>query len=234
MTAGTARGALAIFHGTLPGYLAAVEAWYDEEHHDERLAVPGFLRAARFRRPAVARRPVRLFNLYETASPAVFDGPAYRARLDSPTERTRRAMPLFIDFSRTICRIDTDVGDDSGAAIWIVAYRGEPRPSPVALDEALAAAMGLGPSARRALRLTNVMASALETAETRLRGGADTSFEAALLIAADDAGQARQAGRRAAGILAAFRGAEVETGIFHRVFTRTNAAPPGQPADFHR
>jgi hypothetical protein len=67
--------------------------WYNEEHLAERLAVPGFLSAARYE--AVKGGPKHL-ACYELASPAVLDTEAYKRVLAHPTPWTRRCSPEVI------------------------------------------------------------------------------------------------------------------------------------------
>ena len=67
--------------------------WYNEEHIDERLSVPGFLSAARYE--AVKGGPKHL-AVYELESPAVLQSAAYRKVSDNPTEWTRRSGPNAI------------------------------------------------------------------------------------------------------------------------------------------
>jgi hypothetical protein len=64
--------------------------WYNEEHLTERLAVPGFLNAARYE--AVKGGPKHL-AVYELESPAVLDSDAYKRLQAQPTEWTKRAGP---------------------------------------------------------------------------------------------------------------------------------------------
>jgi hypothetical protein len=64
--------------------------WYNEEHLAERLAIPGFLSAARYE--AVKGGPKHL-AVYELESSAVLDSDAYRRVQAQPTEWTRRAGP---------------------------------------------------------------------------------------------------------------------------------------------
>jgi len=67
--------------------------WYNEEHLAERLAVPGFLSAARYQ--AVKNGPKHL-ACYELESAAVLDTPAYKRVLANPTPWTRRCSPEVI------------------------------------------------------------------------------------------------------------------------------------------
>jgi hypothetical protein len=47
---------------------------------------------------------VKYFNFYETETVDVLQSPAYRARLDSPTEWTKKVVKEFRDTSRTCLR----------------------------------------------------------------------------------------------------------------------------------
>ena len=67
--------------------------WYNEEHLAERLAVPGFLNAARYE--AVKGSPKHL-AVYELESPAVLDSPAYKQVSANPTPWTQRVGPQAI------------------------------------------------------------------------------------------------------------------------------------------
>jgi hypothetical protein len=67
--------------------------WYNEEHLAERMAVPGFLSAARYE--AVKGGPKHL-AVYELESPAVLDSAAYKTVSDNPTPWTRRSGPQAV------------------------------------------------------------------------------------------------------------------------------------------
>ena len=67
--------------------------WYNEEHLAERMAVPGFLSAARYE--AVKGGPKHL-AVYELESPAVLDSPAYKKVQANPTPWTQRCSPDVI------------------------------------------------------------------------------------------------------------------------------------------
>jgi hypothetical protein len=67
--------------------------WYNEEHVAERLAVPGFLSAARYE--AVKGGPKHL-ACYELDNSAVLESAAYKKVLANPTEWTRRCSPDVI------------------------------------------------------------------------------------------------------------------------------------------
>ncbi|MBI1736282.1 MAG: hypothetical protein HYR51_14000 [Candidatus Rokubacteria bacterium] len=72
---------------------AEFNRWYNEEHLAERLAIPGFLSAARYE--AVKGGPKHL-AYYELESPAVLQSAAYRKVQENPTPWTRRAGPTAV------------------------------------------------------------------------------------------------------------------------------------------
>jgi len=67
--------------------------WYNEEHVAERMAVPGFLNAARYE--AVKGGPKHL-AVYELESAAVLDSPAYKKVQANPTPWTQRVGPQAV------------------------------------------------------------------------------------------------------------------------------------------
>ena len=72
---------------------AEFNRWYNEEHVAERLAVPGFLSAARYE--AVKGSPKHL-ACYELESPAVLESAAYKKVQQNPTDWTKRCSPDVI------------------------------------------------------------------------------------------------------------------------------------------
>src|SRR5665213_1976568 len=95
-----------------PANEAEFSRWYDREHLEERVAIDGFLEARRY----VAHRsggPKNLF-LYSAATAEVLDSPAYRARLESPTDWSRRNMARFKNMIRVVARITVSRGNGRG------------------------------------------------------------------------------------------------------------------------
>jgi hypothetical protein len=80
---------------------AEFNRWYNEEHLAERLAIPGFLSAARYE--AVKGGPKHL-AYYELESAAVLETPAYKKVSQNPTPWTQRSGPqaLATTFIRNV------------------------------------------------------------------------------------------------------------------------------------
>ena len=94
------RGILAIWNDRRPGTETEYEAWYRGEHLPERLSIPGFRAAWRYR--AIEAEP-EYFTFYETETPEVLFSKAYVKRVESPTELTRRIMSgIFTNATRAL------------------------------------------------------------------------------------------------------------------------------------
>jgi hypothetical protein len=94
--------------------------WYDREHLAERVAIDGFIEARRYL--AHQASPKYLF-LYSTAALEVLDSPAYRARLASPTDWSKKAMARFKNMIRAVAQITVSRGAGRGAVLGIVRLR---------------------------------------------------------------------------------------------------------------
>jgi hypothetical protein len=108
-------GILAIWNNIAPGRDNDFEEWFQHEHLQERLAVPGFLIGRRHE--AVSGTP-RFFNFYVTHSADVLKSAAYLARLDNPTPMTRQIMSgVFRDMIRTACHRIVRIGEMRGTVV---------------------------------------------------------------------------------------------------------------------
>jgi hypothetical protein len=96
--------------------------WYDREHLEERVAIDGFLEARRYL--AHTGSPKFLF-LYSAETVEVLDSPAYRARLNHPTEWSKVNMARFKNMIRVVARITASRGVGRGSKLGIVRYRPE-------------------------------------------------------------------------------------------------------------
>lgn len=123
------KGILAIFNDCVAGREAEFEAWFQGEHLQERLAVPGFMFG---RRHQAISGSCGYFNFYVVASPAVLTSKSYLERLDHPTPLTRKVMSdIFLNMNRTICTRALRLGSFRGA--YAVTARFNETPDPKAL-----------------------------------------------------------------------------------------------------
>ena len=86
------NGVLAVWMDCAPYGEKDFNEWYNRQHLEERVGVPGFLSGARY---AAVRADRAYFTWYRTESVSVLASEAYRSRLDNPTEWTQRVMPSF-------------------------------------------------------------------------------------------------------------------------------------------
>ncbi len=95
------RGLLLVMMGMDPKDEADFNRWYEEEHLTERLAIPGFHRARRYR--AVHGEP-KYLALYDVESPAVFSTPEYLKYYSgaAQTPWTRRVEAAATAYKRNI------------------------------------------------------------------------------------------------------------------------------------
>ena len=108
-----ALGILAIWNDCRPGREADFEQWFQGEHLEERLSVPGFLFG---RRHEAISGSSAFFNFYVTETPAVLTSKPYLDRLNDPTPMTRRIMSeVFTNMCRTVCRRSARLTNVRGA-----------------------------------------------------------------------------------------------------------------------
>lgn len=169
---------LLVANDVAAGLEAEFDAWYQQEHLAERLAVPGFRSARRYRAMSASHG---WLALYELRDGAVFSSPAYRARLENPTPRTRQIMPHFRRMARSLMTLQISDGDGLGAVLDLVVCASPDAPTPgrAALDSCKR-----HPAFERARLLVapdEPVASA-SSREASLRPGRDTRFAGAWLI----------------------------------------------------
>ena len=96
------RGLLLTMTEPPPHLEEEFNAWYDDEHIAERLAIPGYRSARRW---VANARPGegKYLATYELDSPAVLNSEAYLARLNNPTAWSKRSMKNCVVFRRWAC-----------------------------------------------------------------------------------------------------------------------------------
>jgi hypothetical protein len=103
-----------------PADEAEFNQWYDREHLEERVAIPGFLEARRY--IAYAASP-KYLSLYSTATFEVLDSPVYRAALASQTAWSKANIARFKNMIRGVARITISRGIGRGAVLGIIRLR---------------------------------------------------------------------------------------------------------------
>jgi hypothetical protein len=118
------QGILAIWNDCRAGREAEFEAWFQSEHLQERLAVPGFLFG---RRHAALSGSPAFFNFYLVESPDVLKSKPYLERLDNPTPMTKQIMAeVFLNMNRTVCHRTARRGAFRGAYAVTVRFNDQP------------------------------------------------------------------------------------------------------------
>lgn len=109
------RGLLLTLTEPPPGMDEEFNAWYDQEHLPERLAIPGFRSARRW----VCGRAY--LATYELDSVAVLQSAAYLARYQNQTPWSRRCLGKCVTFKRWVCeQLEPGAADPHPAAAGLV------------------------------------------------------------------------------------------------------------------
>jgi hypothetical protein len=157
----------AIWNDIRPEGRAEFYDWHLREHIPERVGIPGFRRGRRFSAADSATQP-EFFTLYEVDTMQVLQGQDYTARLNAPTEWTRRATRHFLNNSRGLARVVESSGEGMGGALLTLRFDAEPA-SRGAIAAAIRAVAG-GPRICGAhLCIADAAASAIVTEEKRGR-----------------------------------------------------------------
>ena len=182
------QGVLANWHDVPQEIENEFNAWHTHEHIPERVAVPGFLRGRRY--VALEGAP-RYLILYETEQLEILTSEPYLARLNDPTDWTRRMSQVFTTTIRTPARVTASLGEGIGgvAAVWRLA------PAP---DGASSLRHWLTESVMQVslerwgitgahLLEADEAAASVETAEKALRQGPDVRADWILMLEGIDA-----------------------------------------------
>jgi hypothetical protein len=160
-------GILAVWNDIEPEGYEHFELWYNREHLQERVGVPGFRFGRRYELASGGDR--RFFAYYEVDSPAVLTSPAYLKRLETPTPWTQKTMISFRGMVRTVCDLRQSAGDLVGS--YAVVLRAEEAFAPTPAAGALVEQLATQPSiARVQLWTAAAHQTKADTAEMKIRG----------------------------------------------------------------
>ncbi len=194
MSAIGAQGILFVQNDVLAEAEDEFNAWYQEEHVLDRLAVPGFKSARRYQ---ALDRPHAYMAVYECASLGVLTSPAYRERLAHPTPRTRAIMPSFRNMLRSACSESWSTGVGLGGGAIVVLCKTE-----VGMEAAARAHIhaGLMRERKRSAALTRMAlwesdasATGGTSPEMDLRGSMDRCADWVLFLESCDLAQSQAA-----------------------------------------
>ena len=198
-------GILAIWNNVVPGREADFETWFQGEHLQERLGVPGFNYG---RRHQAISGSSAFFNFYLVDSPAVLTSKPYLERLDNPTPMTRMIMTeVFRDMNRTLCHRVLRRGDFRGAYAVTVRWF-DAMPDVTALTTKIGGMIGDPAIAAGEIWVATDPTGQPVSMEEKLRGG-DRRIKGALMI---DTLHEADAVKLGAALQSEYAGAEV--GVF--------------------
>ena len=115
------RGILMILANVAPENEAEFNRWYDREHMRERVEVPGFLSAQRYR--SAGDSPWRYLALYETESLATFKSPVYQQALAHQSNWSKAILGLFRDPQRAVTERSCRHGYGIGGVVSVTRLR---------------------------------------------------------------------------------------------------------------
>jgi len=93
------------------------EQWHTFEHVPERVGLPGFIAARRYRSIGSGTQPPVWFTLYWLESLAAMNTPAYQQVFATPTRWTARMRSQLTDFLRLPCRLEAAHGVASASRL---------------------------------------------------------------------------------------------------------------------
>jgi type IV secretory pathway VirJ component len=109
------RGLLCIWTGIDPAHELDFNRWYDREHMQERVAIPGFQSARRFAAVGPSERPY--LALYYTDDLEVFTSGPYRQAFANQTAWSRENFTRMHGTQRRVGRLTVEAGDGEGGAL---------------------------------------------------------------------------------------------------------------------
>lgn len=95
---------------------ADFNAWYDQEHVEERARLEGFVSAARYE---VLGAGKRYLGLYRTESLDAFTTPAYRAAFGRQTPWSVSNLDRMLNPMRRVCAVTASVGEGTGSFLSV-------------------------------------------------------------------------------------------------------------------
>lgn len=117
------KGMLAVYTESAPRHERDLNEWYNREHIDERVNLPGFHRARRY--VAVKGRPKYLAT-YECDRADDLATPRYLRVLANQTPWSRRVIGRFTHFHRLTLRVQLDLAHGEGGALTSVRFVPQP------------------------------------------------------------------------------------------------------------
>jgi hypothetical protein len=118
------KGMLAVFNEVKASDERDFNEWYNREHIDERVNLPGFRRARRY---VAVRGTPKYLATYECDSVADLARPGYLQLLANQTPWSQAVMARFTKFNRLTLRVQVDMAHGVGGALAAVRFVPDPR-----------------------------------------------------------------------------------------------------------
>ena len=114
----TLPGILFVWTSTDPEHELDFNRWYDREHVEERVRIPGFVSGTRYQS---VRGPRKYLGLYRTTSLNAFQTPDYFKAFGQQTPWSLTNLERMRDPMRRVCAIEAEAGAGTGA--WLAVLR---------------------------------------------------------------------------------------------------------------
>jgi hypothetical protein len=115
----SASAELLVWTDVDPAHEDDFNKWYDREHMDERVAIPGFAHAQRLLRIGPGRK---YLALYRTESIQVFDSEAYKRAFANQTQWSVTNFKRMRDNVRCVGTIAARAGAGSGGGVALIVF----------------------------------------------------------------------------------------------------------------
>ena len=157
----TLPGILFVWTSADPDHELDFNRWYDREHVEERVRIPGFVSGTRYQS---VRGPRKYLGLYRTVSLAAFQTPDYFKAFGQQTPWSLTNLQRMVDPMRRVCAIEAETGRGTGA--WLAVLR----QGASAMGQDAEAVAGMAALGEKLLRIDGVIATRLLTPDAKLSG----------------------------------------------------------------
>ena len=160
-TSPTLPGILFVWTSADPEHERDFNRWYDREHVEERVRIPGFVSGTRYQS---VRGPRKYLGLYRTVSLGAFQTPDYFKAFGQQTPWSLTNLQRMVDPMRRVCAIEAETGMGTGA--WLTVLRmGAP-----AIGQDAQAVDAMATLGTKLLQIDGVIATRLLTPDANLSG----------------------------------------------------------------
>ena len=160
-TSPTLPGMLFVWTSADPEHERDFNRWYDREHVEERVRIPGFVSGTRYQS---VRGPRKYLGLYRTVSLGAFQTPDYFKAFGHQTPWSLTNLQRMVDPMRRVCAIEAETGMGTGA--WLAVLR----LGASAMGQDAEAVAGMAALGEKLLRIDGVIATRLLTPDAKLSG----------------------------------------------------------------